>query len=61
VFFHDFAQIEPGVTLSAAQIGNMFRIEAEQVRSIGCRAGSKGKGRHRRLGLDVNQDRISFK
>jgi hypothetical protein len=32
VFIHDFAQIKCGVTLSAAQMGKVFRIEAEQVR-----------------------------
>jgi hypothetical protein len=45
VFIHDFAQIECGVTLSAAQIGKVFRIEAEQVCKIRWRAGSKGKVR----------------
>jgi hypothetical protein len=41
VFFHDFASIECGVMLSVAQVGKVLWIEAEQVRKIRCKAGSK--------------------
>jgi hypothetical protein len=43
------------VALSAAHIGQMFRIQAEQVRKIRCKAGSKGKDPHQPSALDANQ------
>jgi hypothetical protein len=56
VFFHDFTQIECGVTLSAAQIDNVFRTEVEQVGQIHCKDGSKGKSPHQPWAIDANPE-----
>jgi hypothetical protein len=56
VFFRDFAQIECGVALFTAQMSQVFRMEAEQVRKVRCRAGSKGKSPHGPLALDADQE-----
>jgi hypothetical protein len=55
VLFLDFTQIECGGTLSAAQIGKVLRIQAEQVR---CKAGFRGKCPHRPVALDANQEMV---
>jgi hypothetical protein len=56
MFLHDFAVIESGATLFAAQIDKVFRIKASQVCKIRCKTGSKGKTPHRPLALDANQE-----
>jgi hypothetical protein len=54
--FHDFAQIECCATLSATQVGNVFRSKPEEARKIRCKTGFKGESPHRQLALDTNQE-----
>jgi hypothetical protein len=55
-------QNECGITLTVSQLATMFRIQAEQVRKIRCKAQSKGKIRIGRLHLTQikKQSSISF-